>query len=65
MKHTLDTRSESEPVGDVCGELTVVCNIVETREECENARVGGLRGVKGLNLINDNADMSNDLPIGA
>ena len=49
--HPVYARSES--VGRVCSGLTV-CNIVETREECENAQVGGLRGVKGLNLINDN-----------
>lgn len=52
-----------ESVGDVCSELTVVGNSVETLEERENTRVGGLRGVDGLKLLDDNVVVSNDLPI--
>jgi hypothetical protein len=55
--------TSSETVGDICTELTIGGSIVETLEECENTRVGSLRGVNGPDVFNDNVVVSNDLPL--
>lgn len=51
-----------ETLSDIGSELAVGGGSVETLEEGENARVGGLRRVKRLNRFDDNVVVPDNLP---
>ena len=53
-----------EALGEIGGELAIRGDVIETLEESEDFRIGGLRRVERGDRLNDDVVVSDNLPSG-